>query len=150
MEKVNLNELPELFKQSDIISLHCPLTEETNHLVNHRTIRMMKDGVMIINTGRGALIDTKSAIEGLKSHKIGYLGLDVYEQEDKLFFRDLSGSIITDDDIQRLMSFPNVLVTAHQAFFTEEALHKIASVTLESIDCISKGENPKEAGALMV
>ena len=140
----------ELFKQSDIISLHCPLTEETNHLVNHRTIRMMKDGVMIINTGRGALIDTKSAIEGLKSHKICYLCLDVYEQEDKLFFRDLSGSIITDDDIQRLMSFPNVLVTAHQAFFTEEALHKIASVTLESIDCISKGENPKEAGALMV
>ena len=152
LESLGVEFLPlmDVFKYSDIISLHCPLTDQTHHLVNEETIGMMKDGVMIINTGRGALIDTKAAIEGLKSHKIGYLGIDVYEQEEKLFFRDLSSNIITDDDIQRLMSFPNVLVTAHQAFFTEEALHKIAAITLQSIDCLSKGEAPLESGALLV
>ena len=104
---------------------------------------------MIINTGRGKLIDTKAAIAALKTGHIGYLGLDVYEQEEKLFFKDLSGDIIQDDIIQRLMSFPNVLVTAHQAFFTKEALQEIAATTLGSIDALTKGENPATPGALV-
>ncbi len=141
--------LAEVLKESDIISLHCPLTDQTNHLINDETIATMKPGVMIINTGRGALIDTKAAIEGLKSRKIGYLGLDVYEQEDKLFFRDLSTKIITDDDIQRLMSFPNVLVTAHQAFFTNEALATIADVTLNSIDSLAKSAPLRDPSVLL-
>ncbi len=126
--------LDELFAQSDIITLHCPLTEQTRHLINAGTIDKMKSGVMLINTGRGALIDAPAVIEGLKKGKIGYLGLDVYEQEDKLFFRDLSADIIKDDTIMRLMSFPNVLITAHQAFFTDEALTEITKVTLKNID----------------
>lgn len=108
--------------QTDIISLHCPLNEQTKYLINTETIGMMKSGVMLINTSRGGLIDTKAAIQGLKSGQIAYLGIDVYEQEEHLFFRDLSGTVIQDDEIQRLMSFPNVLITAHQAFFTDEAL----------------------------
>jgi D-lactate dehydrogenase len=125
--------LEELFSSSDIISLHCPLNEKTRHLINKDSIKKMKTGVMIVNTGRGALIDTSAVIEGLKSGHIGNLALDVYEQEDKLFFRDLSADIITDDQIMRLMSFPNVLITAHQAFFTDEALTKIAQVTFQNI-----------------
>jgi D-lactate dehydrogenase len=100
---------------------------------------MMKDGVMLINTSRGGLIDTKAAITGLKKGKIGSLGIDVYEQEEKLFFRDLSGDIIQDDTIQRLMSFPNVIITAHQAFFTKEALTQIAEVTLGNISAWMNG-----------
>lgn len=130
--------LMDVLKQSDIISLHCPLTEQTHHLINKETMAMMKKGVMIINTSRGGLIDTKAVITALKSRQIGYLGIDVYEQEDKLFFRDLSENIIEDDTIQRLMSFPNVLVTAHQAFFTEEALSQIANITLNNIFELSK------------
>lgn len=101
---------------------------------------MMKKGVMIINTSRGGLIDTKAVISSLKTRQIGYLGIDVYEQEDKLFFRDLSANIIEDDTIQRLMSFPNVLVTAHQAFFTEEALNQIANITLNNIFELSQNK----------
>jgi D-lactate dehydrogenase len=101
----------------------------------------MKKGVMLINTSRGGLIDTKSVIDALKSKQIGYLGIDVYEQEEKLFFRDLSANIIEDDTIQRLMSFPNVLVTAHQAFFTAEALQQIADVTLNNIKDLIEGKN---------
>jgi D-lactate dehydrogenase len=119
--------------QSDIISLHCPLNDQTKHLINDTTIAMMKKGVMLINTSRGGLIDTKSVIKALKSGQIGYLGIDVYEQEEKLFFRDLSTDIIQDDQIQRLMSFPNVLITAHQAFFTEDALNQISITTLKNI-----------------
>jgi len=126
----------DVFKQADIISLHCPLNESTRHLVNRETLQLMKKGVMLINTSRGGLIDTKAVIDALKSRQLGYLGIDVYEQEEKLFFRDLSASIIEDDTIQRLMSFPNVLVTAHQAFFTEEALQQIATTTLSSIQSL--------------
>ncbi len=125
--------LLDIYKDADIISLHCPLSEQTRHLINAQIIPYFKDGVMLINTSRGALIDTDDVIGALKSGKIGYLGIDVYEQEEKLFFRDLSNKIIEDDTIQRLMSFPNVLVTAHQAFFTKEALTQIAQITLNSI-----------------
>lgn len=133
-------ELDRLFKSSDIISLHCPLTPENHYMINQETIAMMKDGVTIINTSRGGLINTHEAIEALKNHKIGYLGIDVYEQEEKLFFKDLSAEIIQDDMIQRLMSFPNVLVTAHQAFFTQEALEQISEITMRSIsEIMEKG-----------
>ncbi|MEM4236139.1 MAG: 2-hydroxyacid dehydrogenase [Candidatus Anstonellaceae archaeon] len=132
-EIVEYVSLEELFQNSDIISLHCPLTDETKYIINENTIQLMKDGVMIINTGRGALIHTKSVIKGLKSKKIGYLGIDVYEQEESLFFKDHSYDIIQDDDIARLITFPNVLITAHQAFFTENALNQIAKITLSNI-----------------
>ena len=131
-------DLETMFKQSDIISLHCPLTPDNHYLINEETIGLMKDGVTIINTSRGGLINTSDAIVALKNQKIGYLGIDVYEQEEKLFFKDLSAEIIQDDTIQRLMSFPNVLVTAHQAFFTEEALEQISAITLKSISDIEK------------
>lgn len=137
--------LEKLLSKSDVISLHCPLMAATHHLINEDSIKKMKENVMIINTSRGGLIDTKAVIDGLKSKHIGYLGIDVYEQEEKLFFRDLSHAIIEDDTIQRLMSFPNVLVTAHQAFFTQEALHQIATSTLSSLSNFEKSgafENP--------
>lgn len=129
-----------LLHQSDIISLHCPLTPESKHLINWHTIKQMKPGVMLINTSRGALIKTKDAIKGLKKGRIGYLGMDVYEQEEGLFFRDLSENIIQDEDIMRLMSFPNVLITSHQAFFTREALEQIATTTIENIRAFKKQE----------
>ncbi|MFA5168521.1 MAG: 2-hydroxyacid dehydrogenase [Candidatus Omnitrophota bacterium] len=125
--------LDTLYKDSDIISLHCPLNKETRHLVNRETISKMKRGVMIINTGRGLLIDSKALIDGLKSGKIGYAGLDVYEEESEYFFEDFSNSGIPDDVLARLLSFPNVLVTSHQGFFTKEALHNIAHTTLDNI-----------------
>ncbi|MBF7092527.1 2-hydroxyacid dehydrogenase [Flavobacterium sp. ALJ2] len=128
-EGVVFTDLDTVFKESDIISLHCPLNEKTKHIINKNSLAQMKNSVMIINTSRGGLIETASVIEALKEGKVGYLGIDVYEQEEKLFFRDLSEDIIKDDAIQRLMSFPNVLVTAHQAFFTNEALTQIALVT---------------------
>lgn len=131
--------LGELLSASDIISLHCPLTPETHYLVNSDTIAQMKDGVMLINTSRGALIDTKSAIEGIKSGKIGYLGIDVYELEADIFFRDLSDTIIQDDDFQLLQSFPNVVITAHQAFFTRNALQNIAETTMSNITDVEQG-----------
>jgi len=126
-------DLPTLFQKSDIISLHCPLTPETHHIINSRALAQMKQGVMIINTSRGALIDTNAIIESIKSGQVGYLGLDVYEEEDDLFFKDLSGQVIQDDAFSRLLTFPNVLITGHQAFFTEEALHNIADTTLSNI-----------------
>ncbi len=134
---------------ADIISLHCPLNDQTKHIINDTTIAMMKKGVMLINTSRGGLIDTKSVIKALKEAHIGYLGIDVYEQEEKLFFRDLSSDIIQDDLIQRLMSFPNVLITAHQAFFTEDALSQISTTTLKNIkDFHEKGELENQAAFL--
>lgn len=129
--------LEDLFSQSDIISLHCPLTEDNYHLINASAIALMKPGVMLINTSRGGLIDTKAAIRGLKSKQIGCLGLDVYEQEGKLFFEDLSGEIIQDDVFQRLLTFPNVIITGHQAFFTAEAMNNIAETTLSNITAIA-------------
>jgi len=139
--------ITEILKQSDIISLHCPLNDQTQHIVNSNSIAFMKKGVMLINTSRGGLIDTKAVIDALKSKHIGYLGIDVYEQEEKLFFRDLSANIIEDDTIQRLMSFPNVLVTAHQAFFTTEALQQIADVTLNNVKDIIAGKNLANSAA---
>jgi D-lactate dehydrogenase len=132
-EGVSFLPLNEVLSQSDIISMHCPLNDKTFHLINASTLSLMKKGAMLINTGRGALVDTLAVITALKSGHLGYLGIDVYEQEDKLFFRDFSESIIQDDVIMRLMSFPNVLITAHQAFFTEEALSQIATITLQNI-----------------
>lgn len=137
--------LMDLLQQSDIISLHCPLNDQTRHIINKETIPMMKDGAMLINTSRGGLIDTVDVIEGLKSGRIGYVGLDVYEQEEKLFFKDLSENIIQDDLIMRLLSFPNVLITSHQGFFTEEALIQIAQTTLHNIDAFESGETLKNA-----
>ncbi len=126
-------ELSEIFTKSDIISLHCPLNSETHHLINVDAIEQMKPGVMLINTSRGALINAKAVTRGLKSGKIGSLGLDVYEKESDLFFEDLSGTIIQDDVFLRLTTFPNVLITGHQAFFTEEALRNIAETTITNI-----------------
>ena len=130
----------ELAARSDIITLHCPLTPETHHIVNTETIKYAKPGVMLINTSRGALIDTQAVIDGLKSRKIGYLALDVYEQEEDLFFEDLSNEIIQDDVFQRLLTFPNVLITGHQAFFTEDALSNIAEATINNITEFAEGK----------
>jgi D-lactate dehydrogenase len=125
--------LQQLFREADIISLHCPLTKDTWHLVNSESIAIMKRGVMIINTSRGLLIDTKALIGALKTGAIGAAGLDVYEEESGYFFEDLSSAVIDDDVLARLLTFPNVLVTSHQAFFTKEALQQIAAVTLQNI-----------------
>ncbi len=130
--------LNELAANADIVTLHCPLTPETQHLIDAELITKMKTGVMLINTSRGALIDTKAAIEGLKSHKIGYLALDVYEGEESLFFEDRSDSIIQDDIFERLLTFPNVIITGHQAFFTRNALQNIAETTLANIHHIQQ------------
>ncbi|MCU0339315.1 MAG: 2-hydroxyacid dehydrogenase [Spirosomaceae bacterium] len=138
-EGIQYTSLTALLEASDIVSLHCPLNDATRHLINEQSLQKMKKGAMLINTGRGGLIDTKAVIQSLKTGHLGYLGLDVYEQEDKLFFRDFSESIIQDELILRLMSFPNVLVTAHQAFFTDEAMTEIAQTTLQSVDCFEKG-----------
>ena len=126
-------DLPKLFSQSDIITLHCPLTRQSHHLIDEAALGLMRDAVMIINTSRGALVDTRAVIKGLKSGKIGYLGLDVYEEEGDLFFQDLSSTVIQDDVFARLTTFPNVMVTGHQAFFTREALAAIARTTLQNI-----------------
>lgn len=126
-------ELEELFKRSDIISLHCPLTPQTHHLIDEKAIALMKEGVMLINTSRGGLVDTRAVIRGLKSQKIGALGLDVYEEESELFFEDLSGEVLQDDIFARLLTFPNVIITGHQGFFTTEAVGNIAQTTYENL-----------------
>jgi D-lactate dehydrogenase len=130
--------LQEVLQQSDILSLHCPLTEQTKHLISNDTLSIMKIGAMLINTSRGSLVDTKAVISALKNGKLGYLGLDVYEQEEKLFFHDLNESVITDDVLVRLLGFPNVLITSHQGFLTDEALTQIAIVTLQNITDFEK------------
>jgi D-lactate dehydrogenase len=130
---VQYAELHELLVQSDIISLHCPLTPENEHIINDAAIANMKNGVMLINTSRGALLDTVAIVDALKSGKIGYLGLDVYEEEEEIFFEDRSGLILSDDVFARLLTFPNVIITGHQAFFTKEALLKIAATTIDNI-----------------
>ena len=131
--------LDSIYAESDIITLHCPLTPETHHLIDQTSIAMMKPGVMIINTGRGLLIDTKALIEGLRSEKIGLAGLDVYEEESDIFFEDLSSQTLTDDVLARLLNFNNVLVTSHQAFFTKEALSNIARTTLDNVIAFFEG-----------
>ncbi|MDX2164922.1 MAG: 2-hydroxyacid dehydrogenase [Gammaproteobacteria bacterium] len=130
----------ELCKKSDIISLHCPLNAQTHHIINAQALSLMQSNVMLINTGRGALIDTTAVIENLKNNKIGYLGLDVYEEEDNLFFQDLSHMRLKDEVFIRLQTFPNVLITGHQAFFTEEALTNIAKTTLNNIRDFEKSQ----------
>lgn len=126
-------ELPELFAKSDIISLHCPLTEDTRHLINAQSIAAMKPGVIILNTSRGGLVNTEDLITGIKEKKIGAACLDVYEEEGDLFYEDFSGHIVQDDKLVRLIAMPNVIVTAHQAFLTEEALDNIASTTIHNL-----------------
>lgn len=132
--------LDELYHHSDILSLHCPLTEETKYMINDYSISKMKDGVMLVNTGRGQLIHTEALIEGLKTKKIGYAGLDVYEEEGEYFYEDKSDKIIDDDTLARLLSFPNVIVTSHQAFFTREAMRNIACTTLQNIREFQEGK----------
>lgn len=132
--------LEDLYRRSDIISLHCPLTHDTYHMIDDEAVGLMKPGVMLINTSRGPLIDSAAVIAGLKSGKIGYVGLDVYEEEGYLFFEDLSEKVIQDDTFVRLETFPNVLITAHQAFFTAEAVENIRRTTYENLGAIEKGE----------
>jgi D-lactate dehydrogenase len=136
MEYVDLDTL---YAQSDIITLNCPLTKDTFHLIDEDAIAKMKPGVMIVNTGRGPLIDTQAVIEGLKAARIGALALDVYEEEAKLFFEDRSAEVIDDDVFARLLTFPNVLITAHQAFLTDEALEAIADTTLQNLTDLEAG-----------
>jgi D-lactate dehydrogenase len=128
-----------LLRESDLVSLHCPLTEETHHLVDRRSIAVMKPGVMLINTSRGGLIDTGAVIDGLKSGRIGHLGLDVYEEEARYFYEDYSTRLIDDDALSRLLTFPNVIVTSHQGFFTREALEQIARTTLGNVRDFEEG-----------
>lgn len=132
--------LDELYANSDVITLHCPLTKETEYLICDKSIEKMKDGVMIINTGRGKLIHTKHLIDGLVSRKVGYAGLDVYEEEGAYFYEDYSDSIMTDEILARLLSFNNVIVTSHQAFFTEEAMSNIAHTTMDNIKDFFEGK----------
>lgn len=129
-----------IFAEADIVSLHCPLLEDTYHLYDAAAFAKSKKGLTLINTGRGALVDAKAAIEALKTGQLGNLAMDVYEEERDFFFEDLSSDIVTDDTLMRLMTFPNVLITGHQAFFTREALAKIAEVTLNNLDCFESGE----------
>lgn len=133
----------ELFAASDVISLHCPLTDESYHLIGKKSIPKMKPGVMILNTSRGALVDTESMINALKSGHVGAFGMDVYEEEANLFFEDYSSRVIQDDQIARILSFPNVVVTSHQAYFTVEAMEGIAQTTLANIDAFEQNTPPK-------
>lgn len=144
-EKIKYVDLNTLFSQSDIISLHCPLTDETYHVINEESISKCKRGVVLINTSRGALVDAEALLAGIKSRKLGAACLDVYEEESELFFNDNSGHILEDDTLARLISMPNVIVTSHQAFLTEEALNNIAETTVNNIvDIFEKGQCPNE------
>ncbi|MBV5261443.1 2-hydroxyacid dehydrogenase [Synechococcus moorigangaii CMS01] len=137
---VQYTDLKTLLSAADIISLHCPLVPDTYHLINETSLGYLKPGAMLINTSRGGLIDTRAVIEAIKTRQLGYFGTDVYEEEENLFFEDLSDTVIQDDTFQLLQSFPNVVITAHQAFFTQEALGNIATTTLENIHLLAKGE----------
>jgi len=134
--------LEQVLQQSQVISLHCPLTTQTQHMINQQSLALMQDGVMLINTSRGGLLDTNAVIQALKSKKVGYLGLDVYEMESELFFEDKSCDIIQDDTFQRLLTFPNVLITGHQGFFTREAMQHIAHTSINNL--LSPNTQPKE------
>lgn len=137
---VNYVDIPTLLSASDIVTLHCPLIPQTNHLIDDQAIARMKPGAMLINTSRGAIIDTTAVIRGLKSGHIGALGIDVYEEEADLFFEDLSNTVIRDDVFSRLLTFPNVLITGHQGFFTADALKQIAETTLQNVSDIASGK----------
>lgn len=137
---LNYVELPELLRQADVISLHCPLTEETRHMINADAISNMKPGVVVVNTSRGGLVDTEALIEGLKSHRVGAACLDVYEEEADLFYEDCSDEVIADDMLVRLIAMPNVIVTSHQAFLTREALNNIAATTVDNLLKFERGE----------
>lgn len=137
---VEYMDMDDLYRAADIITLHLPLTPDTHHMINDEALAQMKPGVMLINTSRGALLDTSAVIRGLKSGQIGYLGLDVYEEEEDIFFQDLSSFILQDDVFARLLTFPNVLITGHQAFFTQEALDAIAETTVGNIIAFARGE----------
>ena len=132
-------DVPSIFRESDVLSFHCPLTEQTRHIVNHDTMKTMKSDAILINTGRGALIDSKALVHALKHNHIGGAALDVYEEESKYFFNDWSANVITDDVLARLMTFPNVLITSHQAFLTNNALSNIADVTLGNVKAFESG-----------
>jgi D-lactate dehydrogenase len=131
---VEYTSLPDLLGASDVISLHCPLTPETDHLIDSATLALMKPSVFLINTSRGKLVNTRDVVKALKQHRIGALGIDVYEEESGIFFENLSNAIIDDDVLMRLTTFPNVIITSHQAFFTREAVENIAATTLANID----------------
>lgn len=137
---LNYVELPELFEKADIISLHCPLTEETKHIINANSIALMKKGVTIINTSRGSLVNTEDLINGIKEKKVGAACLDVYEEEGDLFYEDFSGHIVQDDKLVRLIAMPNVIVTSHQAFLTNEALDNIAATTVNNLTRFFAGD----------
>lgn len=144
-DTIKYAQLDELFAESDIISLHCPLTEETHHMIDENAIEKCKKGVVIINTSRGALVDAQALLDGIKSRKVGAACLDVYEEESDLFFEDNSGHILEDDILARLISMPNVIVTSHQAFLTEEALENIAETTVKNIsDFVKNGQCANE------
>ena len=137
---INYVSLDEIFSQSDVISLHCPLTEETFHLIDDKAVQKLKKGVILLNTSRGALIDSDALLDGIKSRKIGAACLDVYEEEADVFFQDFSGHIVEDDTLARLISMPNVIVTSHQAFLTEEALKNIAQTTVQNLTDFFEGK----------
>ena len=137
-----------LFQQSDVVSIHVPLTPETRHLIRRETVALMKPGVILINVSRGRLIDTTALIEGLKSGRLGGVGLDVYEEEEGLFFQDLSGEVLQDDELARLLTFSNVLITAHQAFLTREALGDIARTTVANLTAFAKNQPLVEGSVL--
>ena len=134
--------LEELYAKADIVSLHCPLVPATHRMIDDEAVARMKPGVMLINTSRGKLIDTRAVVRGLKSGKIGALGLDVYEEEADLFFEDLSNEVIQDDVFARMLTFPNVIITGHQAYFTRRAMEAIATETLANITAFEQGEQP--------
>ena len=140
LENVEYVTLDELLAQSDLISLHCPLTEQTHHLINRESIAKMKDGVILVNTSRGGLVNTEELIEGIRKGKFFAVGLDVYEEENDKVYEDLSGTILQSSTMARLLSFPNVMVTSHQGFFTREALEAISRITLENAAAFEKGE----------
>ena len=136
-------DLDRLFRESDVISLHCPLTKDTKHIINKHSIAKMKDGVILVNTSRGGLINTADLIDGLMKRKFTGVGLDVYEEEDAYFFEDKSNDIITDEDLIRLTSFRNVVLTSHQAFFTKDAMEAIARITMENAKAVEEGTELK-------
>ena len=138
---INYVDLDTIFKESDVITLHCPLTKETRHIINSKSINMMKDDVILANTSRGGLVDTQALIEGLNKNKFAGVGLDVYEEEDEYFFEDLSNENVTDTDLIKLTAYRNVILTSHQAFFTKEAMMAIAEVTMENMEAYRDGEN---------
>ena len=140
--------IPELLAQSDIVTLHCPLTPESRHMINAQTLSEMKRGAMLVNTSRGGLVDTGACIGALKTGQLGYLGLDVYEEEGDIFYEDLSSQILQDDLLARLLTFPNVLITAHQAFFTKTAMSNIADTTMANLAAFEKdGSSPNAVGS---